>query len=368
MKKLILLLFRQTGMSVLLIIFFTSCQREEIVNFPVVSTSGVFVLHEGLFANPSSYDYAFIDIQNNTIYTNVFQNSNNGQNLNAFPDGMQLYLNQILYATAQGDYQSQGTIYKINASNNQLETSVNFGMNPYSLVIDLTTKRIFVSNLTGSSVTQLDLNLNILTDGIQVGDSPTELISALQRIYVAKASYASEYSLAILDIYSPTQVSKVFFDAPPISAANNTGGVYVSTYTNKKLYVLDSLAATQIDDSIDLVTLGFTDEGCGDVLAGDSRTIFVVGIDTSLYGYVGKNVYKYDLVTLTLTKIISDEEISDIYAIAYEPNDRYIYIGDPNGGLNPAEVRVYNTSGTLVRVYPTGGYYPARFAFKYRQE
>jgi hypothetical protein len=361
MKKLILILT-----AVLL----AGCQREQVINVPVVTTSGVLVLHEGLFNNPNSYDYSFINLSNDSVYTNVFRNSNNGQTLNAFPDGMQLYLNQTLYVSAQGNFQSQGTIYKINANNNQLQASANFGVNPYSLVIDLTTSKIYVTNLSGSSVTQLDLNLNILIDAIQVGDSPTELISALQRIYVAKASYTSEFSVAILDVYNPTQVSKIFFNAPPISVANNTGGVYVSTYTGKKLYVLDSLIATQVNDSIDLSTFSaFTDEGCGDVLAADSRTMLIVGVDTSAFGYVGKNLYKYDLVTLSLTKIIADPEISDIYALAYEPNDRYIYIGDPNGGLNPAEVRVYNTSGTLVRVYPnTGGYYPARFAFKYEQE
>jgi len=361
MKKLILILT-----AVLL----AGCQREQVINVPVVTTSGVLVLHEGLFNNPNSYDYSFINLSNDSVYTNVFRNSNNGQTLNAFPDGMQLYQNRILYVTAQGNYQSQGTIYKIDATTNGLQASRNFGVNPYSFVIDASTNRIFVTNLNGSSVTQLDLDLNILINDIQVGDSPTELISALQRIYVVKASWASEYSIAVIDIYNPTQVSKVFFTAPPISAANNTGGIYVSTYTTKKVYVLDSLVATRVKDSIDLNTIpGFTDEGIGDVAAGDSRTLFMVGVDTSEYGYVGKNLYKYDLVTLSLTKIIADPEISDIYALAYEPNDRYIYIGDPNGGLNPAEVRVYNTSGTLVRVYPnTGGYFPVRFAFKYRSD
>jgi hypothetical protein len=345
---------------------FVSCERTQVINTRVVSTSGVFVLYEGNFGMPNSYDYAFIDLIDGSVYANVYQNSNNGAFLNAFPDGMMLYFNQDLFVTAQGNYAGPGTIYKINSTTNQLIASANFGSNPYSLTI--TNNNIYVTNLTGSSVTKLDLNLNILSS-IPVGANPADLIFALGRIYVAKASYTTENSLSIIDVIS-NRVDTVLFNAPPVSVANNTGGLYVSTFTNRKLYIMDSIVATLITDSIDLNNYpAFVNDAAGDILAGDSRTLFVVGVDTVQFTNVGKAVYKLDFVTGSFTRIIFDPEISDIYGISYEPVNSLIYIADVNYPNSHSEIRVYNTTGQLIKTYADiGGSYAKRIVFKYREE
>src|SRR5437870_1520986 len=94
--------------------------------------------------------------------------------------------------------------------------------------------------LTSPMIRFTQMFINILVSTLAVGPNPADLIYALGRIYVAKTSYTTENSLSIIDIFS-NQVSKIFLNAPPVSAANNTGGVYVSDFTEKKLYVLDTL-------------------------------------------------------------------------------------------------------------------------------
>ena len=343
------------------------CQREEVVNNSVLSTSGVFVLYEGQFGVPASYDYAFINLTNDSLYTNVYQNSNNGTFLNAFPDGILLNQNQDLYLTAQGNFAGPGTIYKINSANNQLISSLSFGSNPYNLVIN--NNKIYVTNLSGSSVTILDLNLNIMVSTLAVGPNPADLIYALGRIYVAKTSYTTENSLSIIDIFS-NQVSKIFLNAPPVSAANNTGGVYVSDFTEKKLYVLDTLNATQIIDSINLASFpAFTNEASGDILAGDPQTLYIVGVDTVQFSNIGKILYKFNITTRTLSVLINDPSITDMYGVSYESNNKRIYVADNNGGSSNGEVRVYDINGQFIKNYPDiGGRFPRRFAFKYTQQ
>jgi hypothetical protein len=349
------------------IVFFYTCQREEIINSNVISTTGVFVLYEGQFGVPTSYDYAFINLTNDSVYTDVYQNSNGGAFLNAFPDGMKLYSNQDLYVTAQGNFGQPGTIYKINSTNNQLIASANFGSNPYNLVIS--NNKIYATNFAGTSVTVLDLNLNILINSVDVGPNPADLIYALNRIYVAKTSFTTENSLSIIDIFS-NQVSKVFLNAPPVSVANNTGGVYVSDFTEKKLYVLDSLNTTQIIDSINLASFqAFNNDASGEILTIDAQTLYIVGVDTVQFANIGKVVYKYNLPTQSLSVLIDDPAISNIYGISYESQARRIYIADDNGGSSNGEVRVYDQTGVLVKVYSDiGGRFPKRFAFKYTEQ
>jgi len=113
MKKLtfVLLLFIT---SFFILTSLNGCGDEDIVtNDPVTTTKGVFVLYEGAFGQPQSYDYAFIDTGLDTVFSNVYQNSNSGATLNSFLDGMQLVGNE-LFISAQGSFGQPGSMYKIN--------------------------------------------------------------------------------------------------------------------------------------------------------------------------------------------------------------------------------------------------------------
>ena len=183
MKKLkIAFLFVFT--SLLIFISINGCSDENVVtNNPVTTTKGIFVLYEGSFGQPTSYDYAFINSDSNTVSTNVFQNSNSGSTLNAVPDGMQL-VNGKLYIVSQGNFGLAGTIYKIDAGSNQLLASKNFGTNPYSVTSEFG-GNLFVTNSASDYVTELDVNLNIVKDSIRVGSNPSEIVKYGDYLYVA---------------------------------------------------------------------------------------------------------------------------------------------------------------------------------------
>lgn len=340
------------------IICFQGCSNDTIVNTPVQSTKGIFVLYEGQFGQPSSYDYAFINLLDSTVKTNVYQNSNNGALLNAFPDGMMI-LGTDLYITAQGGFASQGTIYKINSSDNHLTGSANFGKNPYSMVID--NNKIYVTNTSGSYVTVMDMNFNIL-DTVGVGLNPADVVQASGKIYVSKQSYTSENSIAIIN-ESNNQVSKIFFQNPPVSVAANSGKVFVSVYGSKTMYIIDQVS-NQVTDSVSIGTQFF---GIGDLRTGDSRTIYAVGADTSFFQSVGKEIYKYDIINKSSSKIIPyPGSNTNIYGLSFDAVGNKLYIADAKTGTTNGEVRVYDSGGALLKTYADiGGKFPKRFAFKY---
>jgi hypothetical protein len=349
-------------LSLLSILFITalisSCARDEIITSGVTTTKGALILYEGN-GSPGSGDYAFINFDNDSVINDVFRNSNGGATLASYPDGLFLY-GQDLYITAQGSFGGQGRMYRIKATDNKLLDTVSFGVNPYNLAF--AQGYFWVTNTAGETVTKIDQDLNVVTN-INVGQNPADIIQLQGFLYVTKKSYTSENSLAVINSINGN-VQKVFFNSPPVSAASN-GLIYISTYSSKKLYAIDTTSGA---NKIDSISFSITEPAIGDIAAGNSSTIYVIGISDTLYGgYIGKTVYKVDILnkTVSTSPIITSDPDGDIYAISYDyVNDR-IYILDSKNGLQNGQVRVYDKDGSLLKTYNLGGKFPKRAAIKY---
>lgn len=340
---------------------FNGCGDEVITNNPVTSTKGIFVLYEGSFGVPSSYDYAFIDTGLDSVFSNVYQNSNSGANLNSFPNGMMFNGNELFIAS-QGSFGQPGTIYKIDANTNRLIVSKNFGTNPYSIASEFG-GNLYVTNTASDYITVLDNSLNTVADSIRVGSNPSEIVIYNNHIYVAKQSYTFEYSLAIID-KNNYQVTKFFFGTPPVSVETSENRVYVSTYSGKKIYSIIQQNNT-IGDSL---TMMIPEPAIGTIVSMDSHTLFVLGIaDTAFSSNIGRRVYKVD----TQTKVIDPTfniiftGNDDVYGIDYNPIEQKLYVANSKSGTANGEVRVYDNNGNLLNTYADiGGKFPKRFAFK----
>lgn len=352
--------------SIVAVLFFSAiylagCSNDTITNTPVVTAKGIFVLYEGSFGQQTSFDYGFIDPASGTVQGNVYQNSNSGALLNAFPDGILLSGNEI-YITAQGSFAAQGTIYKINSTDNHLITKTDFGKNPYSFVLD--NNKFYVTNTAGDYVSILDANFNVL-DSASVGLNPADIIQSNGKVYVTKQSYTTENSLAVIN-ETNNQVSKLFFNSPPISITSNSGNVYVSGYASKKIYVVNNNYPPVLTDSISVT---IPEIAIGSIVAGDSHSLYVLGVSDTSFGYsTGTSVYKIDLTTKTVVTGFSIQftGMDHAYGITYEPNENKIYIANDKGGLINGEVRIYDSSGALLKTYTDiGGKFPKKIAFKY---
>jgi YVTN family beta-propeller protein len=359
MKKLTMAFLFVFG-SLLVFTSFNGCGEEEIVtNNPVTTTKGVFVLYEGTFGQPASYDYAFIDTGLDTVFSNVYQNSNGGSALNSFPNGMQLMDND-LYISAQGTFNQPGSLYKINSTTNQpIHIQPSIGKNPYNFVF--ANGNIYVTNSASDYVKVVDMNFNTVVDSISVGFNPADILYSGGNIFVGKQTYTFENSLAVIN--SSHQVNKIFFPGAPVSIALNSGKVYISTFGYRKLFVVDASTA-QVTDSI---SMPVTQAGIGYLASGSANTMYVLGTDTAFQYMQGVSIYKVDLLSKTIdagfTVNVTGTDV--IYGIDYDAVENKIYTAIAKGNAN-GEVRVYSTSGTLLKTYgDIGGKYPRRFAFKY---
>jgi len=350
--------------SFTIIFCFTGCDKDEVVNTnPVNSLKGVFVLYEGVFGQPSSFDYAYIDPSNGIVQPNVYQNSNSGANLNVFPDGMLMNNNnQEILITAQGPYAGQGTIYKINSTTNRVIASKNFGANPYNMALG--NNKIYITNTSGSHVTVMDLNFNIINDSIAVGPNPSDLIVTSAYAFVAKQSYTYENSLAIVHL-SDNQVRKVMLPGPPVGIGIGENWLCVSTYAHKKIFRFYG------DNSqlIDSFAINIAEPAIGQICFCSSGEFYFLGVaDTAYSSNIGKRIYKFNLYTGTIDPNfnVSFTGINNAYGIAYNNLEQTLYVTNSKSGQANGEIRVYDNSGTLVKTYSDiGGKYPRRIVFKY---
>jgi hypothetical protein len=265
---------------------------------------------------------------------------------------------QSLYVTSQGEYGHQGRMFRINSSNNILQDTLSFGNNPYDFALAL--GDLYVTNIAGSYVTKVNLELHINNADIEVGLNPAEIISANPNLYVSKASYTTENSLAVINPLND-HVTKIFFTAPPVSAAFQFNGVYVSTFTNKKLYLVDTVVyPTAAKDSIAITTAL---PAIGDVVAGDLSNLYVVAMDIVSFNNVGKLVYKVNLLTREVSLLINDPQNINIYGISYDDVKNRIYIADSRNGSANGIVRSYKTDGSQISSYDIGARMPRKFAF-----
>lgn len=205
-----------------------------------------------------------------------------------FPHDIVLGGEQYIYVLCKGNSGNNGTIYKINFADNRVISSVNFGKNPQNLL--QVGDKFFISNAADSFVTVLDLNLNVIRDSIQVGSSPSHLMYALNYVFVSKSSFLTQKSLAAVDIFG-FSVTRIFFNSLPISSAVNNGGIYVSTYTSKKVYLLDSL----IGGVIDSIYVPSNGTAIGDIFSGSPLKLYVVGGNAGTT-FTGREVWRINLL------------------------------------------------------------------------
>jgi hypothetical protein len=252
-------------------------------------------------------------------------------------------------------------LFRIIASDSKLKDTLSFGVNPYDFALALGC--LFVTNVTGSNVTRIDIGtLSIQNDNIQVGPNPASIIHAVSNLYVTKMSYTTENSVAIINPFND-HVTKVYLPSPPVSAAFMFDGVYVSSYTRKKLYLIDTiLAPTQTKDSFAIQTVY---PALTDVVAGQYPYLYIVNSQVGSFGSTGKLVYRFNVLTREASLLINDPTIVNIYGIAYDDFDSKIYIADAMSGAEGGVVRVYRADGSHIRDFDIYGLYPRKFAFRH---
>lgn len=348
MKNLIII-----GILLFLPAFFYSCSDSgsTVTPGPGNPLKGVYVLYEGSSINT---DYAYYDVSSGDVTNNVFAMSNSGLYMQYNPGDMKINSNRHLYITCRGTNDNNGKIYKINADDNHLISSVTQVNNPYGFVIN--NSDLILSNLSADYVTRYDTDLNLLLDSIPTGPMPAHILYAFNRYIVCKSSLTPGQSLAAIN-ESSFNVDIYDFDFTPVSSTYNVYGYFISSYTRKTIYRLDEEDLHKIDSIVLPTSFGFI----GDIFKKSGNTFYVIAGNKEVW-----EVSPGSAGELTAGIKISQANGLTISGGAYDISGNEIFVSDNNDGLLNGELHIYDASnGQLKSTIPLGGKNPTQIAFRY---
>ncbi|MCE1164405.1 MAG: hypothetical protein LWX07_03270 [Bacteroidetes bacterium] len=314
-----------------------SCGDISVSNNTVVTTKGVFVLSEGTMT-PGSAKLSFYDNTKDIMYNGIF----NPSNLGLFPDGI-INVNDNLYITEQGNYNSPGTIYKTDMNGKVLD-SKSVGTNPYSLCYS--NGKIYVTSGPASSVSVLDSGMNTVKT-ITVGVYPQEIASYSGKVFVCNTSvYGGPYdsTISVIDANSDEVVKTLRVKPDPSSIAVTNDGKLITgcTGTDGKLFMFELTNYTLTDTLTS--PYGFSGNLSVDKL---SKDVYFTGSSG--------DVIKLNLDTKTFTKIIpAPTGTSYIYGYAYDYINMVHYVLDAKNFITAGTFNIYSAQGIFKKSFSAG--------------
>lgn len=311
--------------------------------------TGAYILY---YSPASSTDYAYYDAAKDSVTDFLITTTSPGVKLNVNPGEMKLNSDRMLYLTALGIPGHNGTIYKVDPSNNIIQDSLQFGFGPDGFAIN--NDRIVVGNSGSTNVTVLDLDFNIVKDTVEVGGNPANVLYAFNRYVVTRNAMNNEPSAAFVDEINYA-VTKQFFPAVPVSAIYNVNGIFISTNNNKNIYRVDQETYTTTD-SFSVPTVY------------PSLTRLVFKTQNSFYVVAGgKEVWlaTVNSGTFSFTNIFQAVSDINIMAIAYETSANEVYFTSQSNPPGAILFVIDGNSGTIKRFKSLKGNNTQSIVFRY---
>jgi hypothetical protein len=348
-------LFRHTLILSLLLsisIIFCSCGE---TNGPTVPGSGgnpltgAYILY---YTPATSTDYAYYDAAKDSVTDFLITTNSTGVKLNVNPGEMKLNSDRMLYITTLGIPGNNGTIYKVDPSNNSILDSLRFGSAPDGFVIN--NNRIVVGNSGSTNVTVLDLDFNIIKDTVEVGSNPANVLYGFNKYIVTRQSLNNEPSVALVDEIS-YGVTKLFYPGVPVSSIFNVNGIFVSANNTKNIYLIDPGTQTTTDSFAVPTVLS-------------SITRLVSKTQNSFYVVAGaKEVWlaSVNSGTISFTNIFQAAADVNIMAMAYESNANELYFTSESNPPGAILFVIDGNSGTIKRFKSLNGNNTQSIVFRY---
>lgn len=232
--------------------------------------------------------------------------------------------------------------------------------------------RMFVTNLYGGpgvyhggTVSVIDLDSYEVTEEIEVGDNPEGIAAVGNRLFVANQGFGSGSSVSVIDAGTMEVIETVDVecDGPRFVVPDDDGDVFVFC-TGQVLYddayqevgstagairVLDASSGAvtgRIDVEGRMMSAEFGQDAYYDAT---SRRIFALRNDAS----GGFHVTVIDTRSNEVIDSIGPFE-GQIGAVAYDPTEAVLYLGEIRGFTQSGRVGMYDLDGELVRRFTSG--------------
>ena len=308
----------------------------------------LLVANEGAYGNGNS-SFSILDLEKDTIYNEVYKTVNK----TVLGDVFQ-YI-----AKAKNDYfllvNNSNEIIRIDAKTLQFKASINV---PQPRVMQSTGNKAYVGSLYNNQIQVINLEDNSIQTQIQTPYQNNEDLLLLNNdLWVTSWDTACHY-LTRINVLADTVCEQVLIGGKApyaiikdchndlwVFAGNPTKGVR-STIT-----VLDGR-----DHNIKRIYgANHNAEFIKPAMNVTKDTLYFLTVDYMNSG-ITNGLYKMPINALSLpvTPFIASERYQYFWALAINPINNHIFIGDPKGFIQQGDVVEYDASGTALHRYKTG--------------
>ena len=332
------------AIAFVLFALFIGCNRDSITNSNneySFNSSGAYILSEGGFS-PGTAKLSFYSTAKDTFYTNIF----NPGIIGLFSDGL-VYSGGFLYMCEQGKYGQPGKFYKLD-TNGAVLSSINAGVNPYSLAVS--NNKAYLTNGSAGNVSVVDLNTFTAVKTIQVGVYPQEILAYSGKVFVCNTSLyggQQDSTISIIDASADELIKTISVRKDPSSVCIANNKLVIGCpgdSSSARLYWLD-LTTLKLTDSSTVLTNGF------------SKDISYNSNDNYLYYIsINNNIVKYNISSKTESILIANTNPAGIfyYGYAYDATNKIHYLADAKNFSNNGRIVLYGFNGNYKKEYSTG--------------
>ncbi len=303
-----------------------------------------YILNEGNFGDPFGARLSKYNIDDDTVYYNVFESANAGIHLGSTGDDLQ-YSRGRLYALMSGSM----NLVVIRESDLKITQTMYFNSTPHDLVIDSNRSKAYITRLYSNSIYVMNLAGFVLEDSINVGNNPQGMLIVDSQLYVCNSGYGADSTVSVIDVNADTLKATITVGDGPsgVAALKNgkvvvacTGNAFGTPPTNGRLVIINPSTNT-IEDTIDL-----TENLFGNIAVGFDGSVYVLGVTSG--SYFGGPVHRLNPDTKVLTMSFI---AGTYYSIAVEQAEDEIYVSDVKQFTADGEVQIYKKDGTLKKFF-----------------
>jgi YVTN family beta-propeller protein len=340
--------------SILALLIFSSCSKEEDNSVKGAYSNGIFIINEGLFFNGTG-SVTYFDPDSNLVKQDIFE-SENGHPLGNIAQSMTIY-NGKGYIVVN----NAGTVEVVDIATFKSETTITNLVNPSQfLVID--SKKAYVSDWIGH-IAVVDLTTNTISRTIPAGTGPDAMVKSGNYVYVANSGgFSIDSTVTVIDFTTDNVIKTIKVgDAPSGLVADGNGKIWVLCKGNGfpgwsqpgdtpgKLVRIDP-SSMEID-----FTYNFSSKD-------DHPEKLVINKQKSILYFLFNNaIYDFNIAlgSTTPTKLVSRY----FYSLGYENKTGYLYASDPKDFVgNGLVFRIKADDGSIVDSI-SAGIVPRDFAF-----
>ena len=322
----------------LLLFSINGCDKEDppILIPPSVSSSGVYVVNEGLFGqNNASLSYK--NLEDGTVTNNAYSSANNGNPLGDNANSMNIFGSKGYIAV-----DNSNKVEIINSDDFNSFGFIDLGMNGSPREIYVKDENTaYVTSLNLDQVAKLDLQTKTVTTRINVGRKPEGIKGANGKLFVANSGFGFDNTVSVIDMASDMVVATLQVGLNPRFVLNGFDnfiyvvctGSFSDTTIFSGIYKIDP-AANVVVDSVQVK------KNPGEACFTEINKMLVINND---------GVVNVDLATKSVSPLISGTAVNSffgvIYSISYDLLRATIYCGNPKDFTQNGEVVTFDVNG-----------------------